>query len=365
MRLIHLLLLSCLLLPLGCKKFDAPPQPELLFIENNLLPDPTAPVYLAFHEPIDFKTLKLKIVRFDANATSIEGDLLPDAEVLFTHIGINDLDQGGKGRFDDEGGRVYTMTLNTTLPIGVNLAVVIEPGLADRDGTAWQIQQILEFRYEFSCGDIEELKPTVFPADSIQFFQAEVDEPISAQLQLWGHFLVDTNTGIFSGILTNADRNTTTDCSQFGLQCDVEKEEVCRTLPEPACVEPSERIATTEEYPDYVPNFIPPTGYSFELTGCVVDQEDGSSLLANAPGDVVVQSPAVTVKGIKFNLSFKPDEQGVLRGSGSFTGSDVLLGVTSSGAGVGTVSTREVAAADAPADVPKAPPLEDAETPAP
>src|SRR5690606_22256853 len=256
--------------------------------EFGQLPDPTAPVAIALHEPIDYATLRFKILRFDETNKNPEGELFDeDAEnagttltTLYEHNGPGSF-VGGTTEIDAER-RVVVIRPDAGLLIGPPLAAVIEPGLSDDRGNSWKVRQILPFSYQLSCA--EGGKPSAFPS-AIHFMLAEVNEPISSQLQLLGDIRVDPATGTFAGQFTNADRDPDVDC---GLACG--SEDVCRTLPAPECVEPSARAATPEEYPDFAPNETPPTGYSFTVTGCIVDQPDGTFLFANNPVDVVVQS---------------------------------------------------------------------------
>jgi hypothetical protein len=118
--------------------------------------------------------------------------------------------------------------------------------------------------------------------------------------------------------------------------------EICRTLPMNDCVAPSESAGTPDEYPDFYANDAPPEGYTFTVNGCVRDQEDGSFTYANAPVDVQVESPPVTIKGIQFNGSFSYDTDGVLRAAGTFTVQELFLGTTPSGAANGTIIIRQI-----------------------
>ncbi len=316
----------------ACQKFDAPPQATLLGIVDGILPDPSAPVSIQFHEPVIPETLKVRIVLVE---TTTEGELIPDAKVFFD----SSAPEGAVTKFSADRAR-FTIDLERTLPVGPRLAVEIAPGLSDDAGNAWVATQLIEFAFGFDC-DSSVAVPTTFPS-AAHFMLVEVEEPIAAQLQLLADIRVDEATGTFLGQFTNADRDPAIDCAAFGLSCAAEQ--VCRTLPEPACVVPSERAVSSDEYPDFIHNNTPPEGYSFTVTGCVRDQDDGTWAFTNEPVDVEVQSPAVTVVGIGFNASFELDGAGALRGSGTFTAIDILLGTFSSGPGAGSVSMRDVPA---------------------
>ena len=343
----------------GCGVYDQPPQAYLPEAHEHILADATAPLVVAFSEPIDPATLRLKVVRHDID---VEGRLADEDDdpstnltVLYEHrspaeaIASDDgqIDVGGKGRLD-ETGTVFTIDLQTTMPIGPRLAVLVEPGLTDPDAKSTShIRQAVEFGFQFGCEDGQ--SSLLFPSGTY-FFLVDVATPIETQIQLWGAIDVDNAHGSFIGQFTNADRDATQSCP---FSCP--SEQVCRLLPTPACVSPSERAGTVDEYPDYVPNDQPPTGYSFTVLGCVRDEDDGTITFGNAPADAIVQSPAVTVKGIDLTASFAFDGQGALRGSGSFVAEQVYLGTTASGAGTGVHTVRLVPDDEVPPGIPQPP----------
>lgn len=340
MRIVSLIAAVLSLTLVACTGFDAPPQVDLFGLEAGVLADPTAPVTLGFHEKFDQSTLNVRIVRYE---TDVEGNLLADAEEFYSYNGAEDLSTGGLHDLDKETERFFSMTLQRTLPIGPALAVIIEPGLADFAGNKWEVAQEIVFGYTFSCGTAEEEAdpvPTLFPS-AVHFLLVNVETPVAAQLQIFAAMQINPDNGDVIGQFTNGDRDPDIDCADHGLQsCD--STTVCRTLPTPECVPPSESVGAADEYPDYYANNVLPEGYSFTVRGCVQDQDDGSFTFANAPVDVEVLSPAITVKGINFNGSFKVEADGVLRGAGTFTAQDIFLGITPSGLGSGTIVSREV-----------------------
>lgn len=346
--MLRLLLALLVLLALGCPRYDGPPEAALVGIVDGILSDPTAPLVLAFHEPVDPKTLRVRVVRYE---TDPEGELLPDLEPIFRHDPSEFEDVGGLGYFD-ESKKYFTIETTETFPIGPQLALVIEPGLADVDGNAWTVPTILKFGFQFQCGSGETQPATL--RDGIYFMLADVEEPIQTQLQLFIDMRVNPETGEWTGQFTNADRDPTIDCSAFGLSCNPE-EEVCRTLPAPACVAPSLKAATVAEHVDYFPNSTPPIGYSFNGLGCAVDVEENRWGATNAPTDVKVESPDITVKGITFNLELTLGDDGLIVGGGTFTAQQVFLTVNPSGTGAGTVVMTEVPADQLPDGIPPPP----------
>ncbi|MEM9696335.1 MAG: hypothetical protein AAGA56_27570 [Myxococcota bacterium] len=325
--------------------FDAPPQSSIVNLVDGVLPDPSATLTIAFDEEIVPETLRLRVVRLELYP---EGNLLPPDQIPTLFSGryepsFDDFDvEGGRGVLY-QGNTRFDISLFQTFPVGPSLAVVIEPGLRNTAGEEWKVPQILPFGFEFSCGDPI---PTQFPEQSFLFLLAEVEQPVGAQLQLIGDFRVDPATGDFAGQLTNAVRDESLDCAQLGLDCSAE--ETCRTLPAPACVAPSERAATADEWPDYVVTSEPPIGYSFPGVGCVIDVSDNVFSFTNLPTDAEVSSPDITVLGLVLNLEFTRGEDGRLRGGGTFTASEILLGTTASGSGSGTVTLAEIPADQVP-----------------
>ncbi|MBW2459849.1 MAG: hypothetical protein JRI68_35485, partial [Deltaproteobacteria bacterium] len=322
----------------GCDAYDSPPRASLPDVDElGVLPDAAAPLRLAFDEPIDGGSLKVRVIRYQVDGEGRlydeDDDPTTQLEQLYEDVGPELV--GGIGDLDGTK-TVYTMSLTHTLPMGPQLAVLIEPGLADEEGNAWQVRQLFKFGINFGCGD--DPRPTNFP-DAKHFMKVEVDSPIDTQLQLFADIRTDPDTGLFVGQFTNADRDAAIDCGVYGLSCDPESE-VCRTLPGPECVEPSKRVATTDEYPDYIHNVQPPTGYSFTVRGCVENKAEQLWAFTNAPVDIQVESPPVGVKGIKFNAQFEYDDLGVLRGEGAFSAQELFLGDTPNGAALGSVFMR-------------------------
>ncbi len=336
-------------LAMGCELYDGPPRPRIVGAEDGLLENATAPLVLAFSEPVDPKTLKMKVVRLE---TDVEGNLfdedadpMSEPEEFFSFT--PDLTLGGAAELVD-GGATLVITPSAPFPVGPKLALVIEEGLADLAGNVTTTRKRLLFGYSFvlACD-----KPsTIFPTGKY-FLLADIEKPLQTQVQLWAAFYVDPVTGRVRGQATNADRDKTQVCP---MSC--KSSEVCRLLPEPACVAASERAGDADEHPDYVPNDVPPTGYSFTLDGCVVDQPGGKVVFATAPTDVVVQIPPVTLRNVTLTAEFAPDASGVLRGTGTLSADQVLIGTTASGKGEGNIVGRIVSADEAPPNIPDPPP---------
>jgi hypothetical protein len=337
----------------GCELYHAPPAATLVGLQNGLLSDPDAALIVTFDRPVDPTTLHVKIARYK---TDVEGNLydeIPDSPVglslLFTHDPY-DPDFGGKSELDPAG-TTLRIVPKTTLPIGDRLVLLLEPGLADTTGEATAVRKRILFSYEFKLHCVA---PSKVVASGAYFWLFDVKTPIATQVQLWALIDVDPATGAFNGQFTNADRNRDgRRCASTVGTC--KSTDACRLLPAPACVAPSERAGTVDEYPDYLPNSTPPTGYSFNGRGCIEDQPDGTAAFVNVPVDVEVQEPAVTLRACKMTTLFTKGADGVVRGTGTISAGDVLLGTISSGAAEGGLNARSVVAAEVPPGVPPPP----------
>lgn len=336
----------------GCDTYDSPPRVFVVDLVDGNLPRTGEPIVIEFSEPIDPATLNLKIALLE---TDIEGNLfdedLEDAKnedgtttelsTFYVHEAGKDA-SGGVGELSADR-KSFTITLDEALPVGPALTILVEPGLADAEANAWEVRQRIPFGYKFACQ--EGASSSVF-LPGAYFFVVDVEVPLPTQLQLWVYFTVDPDTGVVTGQFTNADRIP-------GNACGCDPTDACRTIPEEGCVTPSEKAGTADEYVDFIPNLAPPEGYTFRANGCVADQPDGSVSFGNAPVDVAIEQPPVTVVGTQLTAQFIVGDDGVLRCSGSFTGDQVLLGTVDSGPASGTFTGRSVVEAETPADIPK------------
>ncbi len=344
----------------GCQVFDAPPDPVLVGEKSGLLPNDKAPLVIDFGMPVEPKTLTLEVVPYVVNA---EGELADEDNDPKTDISMGLFfqhtehfgDFGGIGTFEDGDSR-YTITLgaktgtnfiHAPLPIGPRLAVLVDPGLANKDGVTINARRRLVFGYQV---DLSCKKPSSRFHSGDYFFLASVKTPITTQVQLYASIVLDKGSGAFIGQFTNADRDRTRKCP--ALHC--MSTEVCRELPKPMCAMPSDPAGTVDEYPDYVPNDAPPTGYSFTAHGCVVDQGDGSVTFETVPVDVAVTQPSVTLRNARLNALFK-ESGSVLRATGSFGADSVLIGTSPSGPAAGDLTGRSLTSAEAPPHIPPPP----------
>lgn len=342
------LVLAASLFSLGCDEYLGAPRASIAGLEQGTLPDAKAPLQIAFDRAIDPATLKLSVVRLIVDQEGRLGDEDEDAatelDILYSYDATAKFpNEGGKGTLNDAGTFIEIVP-EKPWPIAEKLALLVEPGLSDTDGshvTVARERTIFTYIVKLNCAPAPDFVTGPY------YFVGDVTKPIGTQVQLWAWLDVNPDTGEFTGAFVNADRNRDAKrCEPFGLSCD--DTQACRTIPEPACVPPSEKAASTDEYPDYITNYVPPTGYSFQTSGCVDGESGDKIFFVNLPVDVVVQSPAVSLAGTVLTATFEKDADGVLRGGGTITTDQVLLGTAESGKAEGTISARQVPIEEAP-----------------
>lgn len=342
----RLLLLFVVLVPviasaMACDSYDPPPKAEIIGLQQGVLSDSRAPLVLFFGMPVDPDTLT---VRLALNETDPEGNLFdedgdPDSQlkVLVARDPL-DGDVASKNELTDDDS-VLVMRPEAALPVGPKLVLVVEAGLKSKAGKENKVRQKISFSYTVKCGAA---KPTTLQS-GIYFALLEVQEPLGVQIQLYGALDVDAATGAVSGQFTNADRNPEQKCPTPCGSADV-----CRLSPAPECVAPSQRAGTADEWADFVPNVTPPTGYSFSVQGCAVDDGEATGVLT-APATMVVESPRVTVEALTMTASFAKDG----RATGSLVADTVRLGGNPLGAGRGTMTAVRIPDDRLPPNVPR------------
>jgi hypothetical protein len=345
------LLLSSALLSLGCDEYVGAPRASIQGLEQGTLTDSKSPLVVTFDRAIDPETLRLKVVKLvvDEEGNLADEDASNETEltVLYSYDATAKFpNEGGKGTLDDAGTQVSIVSENPW-PIAEKLALLIEDGLTDADGSHKTIAReriVFTYLVKLNCA------PSTDFVSGAYFFVGDVTQPIGTQVQLWSWIDVNPDTGEFVASFVNGDRNRDlAKCEALGLTC--LESEACRTIPEAACVPPSEKAASIEEYPDYVVNYAPPTGYSFQASGCVDGQSGDKTFFVNVPVDVIVQSPAVSLTGTVLTATFAKEPDGVVRGGGTIVCDKVFLGTVESGKAEGTISARFVPSGEAPADL--------------
>jgi hypothetical protein len=340
------LLPLALLLP-ACEEYDGVPYGHIAGLDNGSLTDRTAPLVVAFDKPVLTASAKVEVVRLvldqEGNLGDEDSDPNTSLDTLFAYDGSSTDDPTGGTASWSQDRTQLTITPAVGFPVAEKLAVLLEPGLSDDRGHAYIARERLPFSYEvkLSCA------PSADFTSGAYFFLADVKKPIAVQVQLLAIIDVDPATGKFVGEFVNADRNKDPSrCAPAGLSCN--DTEACRTLPMPACVAPSEKAASPDEYPDFLPNYDPPTGFSFTVHGCVDGKSSDKTLFVNIPVDVHVQSPNVSLTSTILTASFAKDDKGVLRGDGAIAADHVLLGTADSGKAEGVVSARSIPMGEEP-----------------
>lgn len=332
----------------ACEEYEAPPTAVVLGLGSGVLDDSRAPLVIDFGVPVDPNTVMVKVAIAD---TDTEGNLADEDANPESALRVVLRRDPGEGDLNvdatfEEGDRKLRLVPKAALPVGPKLVLLVEAGITSRSGRVTTYRQKILFSYTVRCAAG---RPTTFQSGTY-FALLDVEKPISTQIQLFGIFEADPATGALVGQFTNADRDPRLQCP---TPCSAA--EVCRKLPSPACVPPSERAAGVDDYPDFVPNATPPTGYSFFIQGCVVDDGDKSGVVT-APARMVVQSPNVTIEGLTLTAQFA-NAGGTVRGNGGLSADVVFLGESALGGGKGTMSALRIPDDRAPAGIPRPAPL--------
>lgn len=329
----------------ACATYDPPPEPALVGANDSILSDADSPLVLRFSSAIAPASLSVKMYVDSIDPDADQNAPIPQ-ELVFFQQDAGGAPVGGMATLSPDG-TTYTVTFDKRPPVGPRLAIVVEPGLADLAGHSTHARRRIPFGYGFSCTG--KSAPTTFTSGEY-FILLGLEQPLTAQLRIWGDIEVDPATGRFVGQFTHAWRNR--DPARCpGLSCNPSKD-ACSVYPAPACVIPSTNAASVDEFADWVVDHDSLGTFSVHVQGCVQDRSDGTIAFGMEPVDVKTQSPNVTVNGILVVASFAKDGTGGLRGSGSASAESVLLGKAETGRGRGTFSARLVPAANAPNDIP-------------
>jgi hypothetical protein len=342
-----------LALIVSCETFDSPPRVSIAGAVNGMLSDSAAPLRIEFSESIVTDSLRLRVVPYtpdeEGNLRELDAaddSAAPPLRVLYQYD-VDEGIRGGKEEFSDENSTLVIRP-NAPLPVGTRLALVIESGLRDLNGNRTNVRNVILFSYEFKCADS---KPSTLLTTGPYFFLLQIEKPLSAQVQLFSWLDVDPKTGQFSGQFTSADRNLNLSCP---TPCDAATQ-VCKLKPEPACVAPSEKAISPDEYTDFGTNAATESnGFTFPVSGCAQDQADGTAVMATVPStvDLVAGGVKVTVNGLIVTSAFTKGDDGVLRASGSGTGGEVVLGgARDPGGAAGTLTARNLP--EPPANLPR------------
>lgn len=349
--ILHLVLLAAPA-AVACQDYAPPPDASIEGLTQGVLQDPHAPLVLDFGMPVDESTVSLEVAFYDVDG---RGNL-PDERTppqtnrdVLRHDPVSG-DLGVTATFEDDDSKLRLVPTGA-MPVGPQLVLLVAPGLRAKDGRERHFRTRAPFSYEVKCAPAA--KPTTFQSGTY-FLLLQVEKPIGTQIQLFGAIDVDHASGSFVGQFTKAHRNPSQACP---MPCG--PADACRLLPSPACVPPSTAAGTVDEYPDWIPNPTPPTGFSFEVRGCVVDDGAASDMLTQ-PATMIVEQPAVTVQGLTMTAQFAPAADGIVHATGSLVADDVLLGKGGLGPGSGTMTALRVPDARVPKGIPQPPLLIDA-----
>jgi hypothetical protein len=340
-RALLLFLFAFVTAAVACESYDPPPRAQIIGLSQGVLEDSRAPLVISFGMPVDPDTLTVKVA---FNDTDPEGNLFdededPDSQpkVLIARDALEGNLAATSELQDDDA--TLVLTPDAALPVGPKLVLIVEAGLKSKAGKENKVRQKISFSYTVKCGSG---RPTTMQP-GVYYVLLDVQEPLGVQIQLYGALDIDPTTGALTGQFTNADRNTDQKCP---TACGIA--DVCRLLPAPECVAPSQRAGTADEWPDFVPNATPPTGYSFGVQGCAVDDGAATGVLT-APATMVVESPRVTVEALTMTASFTADG----RATGSLTADTVRLGGNPLGKGRGTMTALRIPDDRLPPNVPR------------
>lgn len=334
-------LLVAAALSAGCEAYEGAPRAVLSGSENGVLSNVKKPLVVQFDKPVLPETLKLSVARLkvdgEGNLADEDSDDKSELEPLFAYDGAKPKDVlGGTIKFNEDNTRL-AIDAEPDFPVAEKLVLLLEPGLSDTMGHEYIARERIPFSYKV---DLNCSPSADFPSGAY-FFVADVTAPIGVQVQLLAYIEVDAATGNLTGSFVNADRNPDASrCKDLGLSCT--ESEACRTLPDPACVPPSEKAITPDEYPDYLPNYTPPTGFAFDVKGCI-DGSGDKIVFANVPVDVGAQTPPVKLVGTIVTASFAKDDKGALRGAGAIGAEKVLFGKVESDIGAAEGSVAAIA----------------------
>ena len=152
-------LLACALVPLtatqtGCDTYYAPPSIDIDGLTQGVLHDPGAPIVIDFGKPIQPDTLKLSIVKYEAddlgNLLDERGDDSVPLKPIYQLDPDAGIELGGKSGLSEDGTQ-FVITPLARMPVGTKLALVVEPGLKSTHGEDTRVRHRVLFGYDFSC----------------------------------------------------------------------------------------------------------------------------------------------------------------------------------------------------------------------
>ncbi len=324
----------------ACAPYASPPAATIEGLTDGLLDSKSANLSIRFDKAIRWETLRLEIVPFVVDGAGNLADEGPTAEAdaaISPLLAYDTGDARGAIFTPSEDGRSLLIAPKAHLPVGPKLALLLYAGLTTTDGIVLTYRSRVPFSYKFECTGAA--GPGAFKSGAY-FFLLNVDKPTATQVKLFGRLRIDEATGRFMGTFTNAGRNR--DPNRCPTPC--ANTEACQLHPQTACVAPSLRAGSAEEWGDFLPNPTPPTGFSLDIRGCAEAREDGTIAFATVPADLVLEQPPVKVQGLVVSAAFEKRADGAWTATGGITGDNVVFGNTNLGPGQGTVLVASVPA---------------------
>lgn len=324
----HTLVIASLL-PLGCAKFDPPPSFEVEGLDNGVMTKPPdAPFVIDFSEPIRTSSLRLKFVKsiVDSEGNLLDEGASADADAFRETIhaavdgaALEDEDRT-YGATVDLGQRRATVDLDNAFAVSQPYLLLVEPGLEDKDENKTVPRMRLPFSFNLTGGC-----PTALPT-GYYYFLMNVDY-LATQIQVFAYLEADPEKGTWRAIYTNGNRREALNSRPGCPSCSGDTP-VCALIPAPSCVKPSQKQTALEQWPDFLPEWDPPNGYTFIADGFACDQESGDTAFGTFPfliavtigtGNIDVKAENTVVTGV-----FKT-EAGRWHGTGSLSAERVKL----------------------------------------
>jgi hypothetical protein len=293
-------LIACVAL-CACEQFDPPPRVTIAQNDNGVMrTTPDAPLELMFSEPYVPSSLKMKVVktRLDAEGNLFDEQNPPKLDDFKNTI----LVAFDGSRPDDESvsfGATFQRTsdrfvVEQTDPFGwaAPFMVLIEPGLEDQEGHVTLPRKRLPFTYELTGGG-----PNSLPA-GYYYFLMNVDY-LATQIQVYAKLEVDSVTGIWRALFTNANRLPALNTREGCPACS-DPDPICSLYGPsgPSCVKPSVKQGTLDEYKDFLPEPTPPDGYTFAADGFARDEGPDTIAFGTAPFliDITIGSGGINIR---------------------------------------------------------------------
>ncbi len=335
----------------SCETFDPAPSVTLDNDVNGAMTvDSTQPLVVRFSEPVEPGTIRIKVISLDVdNAIDYEGNLLDEQSppqlqafkdstvIAYDGAHPDDETRSYGGTFElDAKHTALTITPGVSLNVTVPYMLLIEPGLSDTAGNVTVPRIRLPFTYPLKGGG-----PTSLPS-GYYYFLINVDF-LAQQIRTYSYLDVDPVTGEWHGVFTEAVRrdvlNTRPGCPS---SCP-EATPICQLL-NPAlasCVKQSEHQNKLTEFPDFIPDPNPGTGFVFRVVGFARDEANGTISFGTAPFniDLLIGATKVTTHGSVITGKFteSPTEPGRFVATGSIAVDVVQINGNDGGPTKGTL----------------------------